>query len=139
LQSTKRFGLQKANEVNDMGRSVVRYSKDIDELLKIAKIIEDIKVTVTIRSARDTFREQMCGTIIEWLVDIAGCSIGNDHDILRQTICEEILKSWRTGSEACNAKVGKNGIDDHEIEEALQDRRLMFAQAIRTRRWWLGQ
>lgn len=129
-RNTKRFGLQKANEVNDMGRSVVRYSKDIEELLRIAKIIEDIKVTVTIRSARDTFREQMCGTIIEWLVDIAGCSIGNDHDILRQTICEEFLKSWRTGSEAVNARIGKSGIDDHEIEEALQDRRLMFAQAI---------
>jgi len=129
-RNTMRFGLQKANEVNDMGRSVVRYSKDIEELLKIAKIIEDIKVTVTIRSARDTFREQMCGTIIEWLVDIAGCSIGKDHDILRHTICEEILKSWRTGSEACNATPGRSGIDDHEREEASQDRRLIFAQAI---------
>ncbi|MCJ1363401.1 hypothetical protein MMC16_002508 [Acarospora aff. strigata] len=129
-KNTKSFGLQKANEVNDMGRSVVKYSSDIRELLRIAKIIEDIKVTVTIRSARDTFREQMCGTIIEWLVDIAGCSIGDDHDILRQTICEEMLKLWRTGSEACNATIGRSGIDDHEIEEAFQDRRLIIAQAI---------
>lgn len=131
-KNTKAFGLQKANEVNDTGRSVVKYSKDIRELLKVAKIIEDIKVTVTIRSARDTFREQMCGTIIEWLVDIAGCSIGDDHDILRRTICEEMLKLWRTGSEASNATIGASGIDDHEIEDAMQDRRHMMDRTIHT-------
>ena len=124
------FGRQKANETNDMGRSVVTYSRDLHELLKIAKIIEDIKITVTIRSSRDTFREQMCGTIVEWLVDIAGCSVENDHNILRQTICEEMLKLWRTGSEASNAAVGKSGIDDHEIDEATTEREYARAQAV---------
>ncbi|KAI4134239.1 MAG: hypothetical protein LQ347_001691 [Umbilicaria vellea] len=124
------FGRQKANETNDMGRSVVTYSRDLYELLKIAKIIEDIKITVTIRSSRDTFREQMCGTIIEWLVDIAGCSVESDHNILRQTVCEEMLKLWRTGSEASNAAVGKSGIDDHEIDETIKEREYARAQAF---------
>lgn len=122
-----RFGLEKANETNDIGRSVVKYSKDIKELLKTAKIIEDIKITVTIRSSRDTFREQMCGTIIEWLVDIAGCSLGHNDDTLRRVICEEFLKIWRTGSAAANSTVGKE-MDDHEIEESA---RYSFAQAAR--------
>ena len=124
------FGRQKANETNDIGRSVVTYSRDLHELLKIAKVIEDIKITVTIRSSRDTFREQMCGTIIEWLVDIAGCSVEKDHNILRQTVCEEMLKLWRTGSEASNAAVGKSGIDDHEIDETTRKREYARAQAI---------
>lgn len=125
------FGLDKANETNDMGRSVVSYSKDIGKLLKTAKIIEAIKITVTIRSSRDTFREQMCGTIIEWLVDISGCIVGEDNTILRQILCEEMLKVWRTGSKAVNSTVGKNGIDDHEIDESAEISENMLNQAAR--------
>lgn len=125
------FGLQKANETNDVGRSVVEYSKDVRHLLRVAKIIEAIKITVTIRSSRDTFREQMCGTIIEWLVDISGCSMGEEHDILRQTICQEMLKLWRTGSGAANSLVGMSGIDDHEIDESAELSDHVLAQATR--------
>ncbi|RFU31313.1 hypothetical protein B7463_g5037, partial [Scytalidium lignicola] len=123
-------GLRRAHETDDVGRSIVKYSTDIEDLLRVSRIIEQIKVTVTIRSARDTFREQMCGTIIEWLSDIAGCSVGNDHSILRQIVCEEMLKPWRTGSAASNADVGMKGIDDHEKEEHIDYRReLMNRQA----------
>ncbi|KAH8647589.1 hypothetical protein BGZ60DRAFT_391131 [Tricladium varicosporioides] len=110
-------GLQRAHETDDVGRSIIKYGFDIDELLKVSEKIEHIKVTVTIRSARDTFREQMVGTIIEWLSDIAGCSVGPDHSILRQVICEEMLKKWSFGSEASNRDVGMKGIDDHELED----------------------
>ena len=116
------FGLNKARETDDVGRSVVTYSRDVKELLRIANIIENIKITVTIRSARDTFREQMCSTIIEWLRDISGCSVGPDNNILRQTVCKEMLRYWRTGSEATNAAVGKSGIDDHQMDEVEEYR-----------------
>ena len=130
-KETKRFGLEKALETNDMGRSVVDYSRDLNSLLRVAKIIEQIKITVTIRSSRDTFREQMCGTIIEWLEDIAGCSVGEDHDILRYTICEELLKIWRTGSVACNKWVGMSGLDDHEIVESASLSEAVASSAAR--------
>lgn len=111
------FGLAKAYEVNDVGRCTVVYRTDLKDLLRMAKIIEEIKLTVTIRSARDTFREHMGGAIIEWISDIAGCSVGEDNQVLRRTICEELLKPWRVGSEASNQIVGKNGLDDHEMED----------------------
>jgi len=114
---TKSFGFAKAMEVNDIGRSVVKYSQDVRDLLHCAEIIEQIKVTVTIRSARDTFREQMCATIIDWITDISGCAVGNDPHILRKIVCEELLKPWRTGSLASNRDIGQAGIDDHETEE----------------------
>ncbi|KAL2012045.1 hypothetical protein VTN00DRAFT_4763 [Thermoascus crustaceus] len=113
------FGNAKAHETNDIGRSVVKYSKDLRRLLQVSKTIEQIKVTVTIRSSRDTFREQMCGTIVEWLADIAGCSIGEDNEILRHVICEELLNPWRRGSGAYNADIGMKGIDDHERNEGI--------------------
>ncbi|RDL34795.1 ClpS-like protein [Venustampulla echinocandica] len=116
-KTTLAEGMEKAYETDNIGRSIIKYSFDVDELLHVSRIIEQIKVTVTIRSARDTFREQMCGTIIEWLTDISGCSVGPDHNILRQVICEEMLKKWSYGSQASNRDIGMKGIDDHEIHE----------------------
>ena len=115
-----KFGLEKARETDDVGRSVVTYARDLETLMDAAAIIEKIKITVTIRSARDTFREQMCSSVVEWLLDIAGCTVGPDGDILRQTVCREMLKLWRAGSQASNALIGKDGIDDHELDESLR-------------------
>jgi E3 ubiquitin-protein ligase UBR1 len=111
------FGLAKAYEINDVGRSAIVYRTDLNDLLRMAKIIEEIKLTVTIRSARDTFREHMGGAIIEWIADIAGGGVGADNQILRRTVCEELLKPWRVGSEASNQAVGRSGLDDHEMED----------------------
>ncbi|RMZ73725.1 ubiquitin- ligase e3 component [Pyrenophora seminiperda CCB06] len=116
------FGLAKAYEINDVGRSAIVYRTDIKDLLRMAKIIEEIKLTVTIRSARDTFREQMGGAIIEWIADIAGCSVGEDNHVLRRTVCEELLKPWRIGSEASNSSIGQSGLDDHEMEDKVAER-----------------
>ena len=129
-------GLKRAHETDDVGRSIVKYSTDVDDLLRVCHIIEQIKVTVTIRSARDTFREQMCGTIIGWLSDIAGCSVGPNHNILRRTVCQEMLKSWSAGSEASNANVGMKGIHDHEREEREYDdyRTLIITRQAQLRR-----
>jgi E3 ubiquitin-protein ligase UBR1 len=112
------FGLAKAHEVDDIGRSAIVYRSDIKELLRMAKIIEDIKLTVTIRSARDTFREQMGGAIIDWISDISGCSVGDDHQVLRRTVCEELLKPWRVGSEASHQSIGTDGLDDQEYDDS---------------------
>ncbi|KAL1896621.1 E3 ubiquitin-protein ligase ubr1 [Sporothrix stenoceras] len=114
-ETTLPNGLARAYETDEIGRSLLMHSTSIDKLLNAARILEDIKVTVTIRSSRDTFREQMCGTIIEWLGDISGCSVGNDHDILRRVVCEELLRPWKKGSPATHAIVGANGIDDEEL------------------------
>lgn len=127
---SKKFGFKKAMEVNDIGRSMIHFSTDVPKLLRMAEIIEQLKVTVTIRSSRDTFREQMCETIIDWIADIAGCSVGNDSQVLRTIVCEEFLKPWRTGSHASNREIGRDGIDDHETEDnekhQRQYRRMMM-------------
>ncbi|TKA83265.1 hypothetical protein B0A55_00787 [Friedmanniomyces simplex] len=120
---SKRFGKAIAHEVDEYGRSVVHYSRDVSELLRMAGVLEQIKVTVTVRSSRDTFREQMCSTIIDWVTDISGCAVGSDPYILRNSVCEELLQRWRTGSRATNADIGRQGIDDHEEEENEDSRR----------------
>ncbi|TKA23167.1 hypothetical protein B0A50_07197 [Salinomyces thailandicus] len=120
---SKRFGLTKAMEVNDIGRSVVHYSRDVKELLAMAALIEQIKVTVTIRSARDTFREQMCAAMVEWVQDICGCTVGNDAYVLRNVVCEELLHPWRVSRRGGDSGVGRDGLDDHEMEDNEKHRR----------------
>ncbi|KAI1913300.1 E3 ubiquitin-protein ligase ubr1 [Ophidiomyces ophidiicola] len=116
-RESSQFGQDKAMETNDFGRSVVKYTKDLTSLLRVSSVIEQIRITVTVRSSRDTYREQMCGAIIEWFSDISGCYIENDSHILRQTICEQMLSPWRAGSRASNLNIGMQGIDDHSREE----------------------
>lgn len=117
----KSFGEQKAREIDAVGRAVIEFSKDLPGLIKKARILEQIKVTVTIRSSRDYFREQMCDTIVEWLVDISCCSVGTDHNILMDAVCSEMLREWRIGSNASNLSIGKQGFTDH----ARSDNRLV--------------
>jgi E3 ubiquitin-protein ligase UBR1 len=112
--TTLEEGYNRAIETDAVGRSILKYDSDINKLLRCATILEQIKITVTIRSSRDTFREQMCGTMIEWLNDVAGCSVGNDHNILRTVVCEELLKPWRKGSPGSHAIPGKEGMEDEE-------------------------
>ncbi|KAF9889272.1 hypothetical protein FE257_007585 [Aspergillus nanangensis] len=134
-----RFGMDRAHETNDIGRSVVKYSKDLKRLLQVSKIVEQIKVTVTIRSARDTFREQMCGTIVEWLEDIAGCSVLEDNEILRHSICSELLTPWQRGSGAYNAGIGLKGIDDHQRLENIPMRTVMLTVSPQGQVVWAAE
>ncbi|KAI0482332.1 hypothetical protein GGR56DRAFT_181516 [Xylariaceae sp. FL0804] len=124
---TKEEGLNRAYETDSIGRSILKYDTNISRLLHAASVLEQIKITVTIRSSRDTFREQMCATMIEWLNDIAGCSVGSDPDILRTVTCEELLKHWRKGSPATHAFPGKDGLED---EERLEDDMMTSHPAI---------
>ncbi|KAL1884288.1 hypothetical protein VTK73DRAFT_3272 [Phialemonium thermophilum] len=111
---TAAAGLERAYETDAVGRTILMYEESIERLLEVASIIEQIRLTVTIRSSRDIFREQMCATLVEWLSDISGCSVGSDHNILRRLVCEELLRPWRKGSPATHAIVGKDGIDDED-------------------------
>lgn len=139
-RKSKRFGHNKAMEIDAVGRSIIEYSRDLPDLLRKAQILEQINVTVTIRSSRDTFREQMCGTIVDWLSDISGCSVGGDPDILVHTVCEEMLRPWRLGSNAINLSIAKHGLsdqaksDDRLVQLSLQNRVWAAREAARQAR-----
>ncbi|PTB78148.1 hypothetical protein M440DRAFT_1372473 [Trichoderma longibrachiatum ATCC 18648] len=124
-RKSRRQANKDAWETDAVGRSLLTFLDDVDKLLQMAKILEAIRVTVTIRSARDTFREQMCGTLIEWLSDISGCSVGHDNHILRRTICQELMKPWRKGSAAAHT-LGL--IDDEEADDQRLETRARMHQ-----------
>lgn len=119
-RKTRRMAARDAWETDAIGRSLLKYGSSIDELLRMSKILEAIRITVTIRSARDTFREQMCGALVEWMSDISGCSVASDHQILRRTVCEELMKPWRQGSSATHT-LGL--IDDEDEDDQMMENR----------------
>ncbi|KAF0448599.1 putative ubiquitin-protein ligase UBR2 [Gigaspora margarita] len=84
-----------AEKIDSYGRDIVEISDDIPRLITIARTISSIGLAVTVRSARDTFREGMCGLFIEWLKDLAGGNIGKNSIILKEIICEELCKEWK--------------------------------------------
>ncbi|OLL26450.1 E3 ubiquitin-protein ligase ubr1 [Neolecta irregularis DAH-3] len=104
------FAEETAQKVDALGRFAVAKSSDIYKLLQIAKLLDHIKLAVTIRSARDVFREELCGTIIEWLKDIVMCTVGDDASLLRTIVCEELCGEWRRGSDGSNAGLGLHGL-----------------------------
>ena len=114
-------GRQRADEIDAVGRAVIAYSTELDVLLKAATVLEQPNLSVSIRASRDIFREHMCATIVEWMIDISGCTVGPDSKILRTTICEELLSPWRIGSEAHHKFVGENGLYDHDREDIAKD------------------
>lgn len=120
-RTTKIVGRQKADIIDNVGRAILKYSTNIEDLLKAAKIIEQPKLSVSVRSARDIVREEMCGTIVSWLGDIAGCKVGTDTQILRRTICEEFMAPWTVGSSAHYKLVGQDGLYDHDREDIKKD------------------
>ncbi|KAF2101464.1 hypothetical protein NA57DRAFT_33741 [Rhizodiscina lignyota] len=112
-------------KISDNGRVIIKRTTDLQSLLKNAKDIERTKYSTTIRSSRDTFREDMCATIIEWLADLSGCAVGPDTHVLRNAICEEMLTPWRVGSHAHQKEIAKDGMFDEEELQTADLRDLM--------------
>lgn len=122
-RKTSSAALKDAWDTDAVGRSLLTYNTDVAALLNMSRIMEAIRITVTIRSARDTFREQMCGAMVEWLSDVSGCAAGHDNHILRRTVCEELMKPWRKGSLATHTM---GLIDDEEEDDQEHESRLEF-------------
>lgn len=71
---------------------MVEISQQVPRVLAIAGRLSQIDLGVTVRSASDTFREQICSVLIEWLTDLAKCTIyGTDGVLLRKLIAARLF------------------------------------------------
>ncbi|CAJ0823623.1 3994_t:CDS:10 [Entrophospora sp. SA101] len=119
-----------AERVDSYGRDIVEISDDIPRLLSIARTISSIGLAVTIRSARDTFREEMCGLFIDWLKDLANGMVGSNIHVLREIICEELCKKWKKPLDERyeNEDVDSNQMSDGD--EAMEYDRIVETGSI---------
>jgi E3 ubiquitin-protein ligase UBR1 len=71
---------------------VIYTSRDVQRVYGISRHLAQIDLGVTVRRARDTFREQISAILIEWLVDLTRCYIyGNDGMTIRQLIASRLF------------------------------------------------
>ncbi|KAG0208840.1 hypothetical protein BGX28_000315 [Mortierella sp. GBA30] len=88
-----------AETVDTQGRAIVEVSSDIPRLMEIANSLADIRLVVSIRSARETFKEQLCDVCISFLKSLAyikgGAVSQKQSQTIREIICEELCSEWR--------------------------------------------
>ncbi|KAG0369200.1 hypothetical protein BGZ54_000069 [Gamsiella multidivaricata] len=88
-----------AETVDTQGRAIVERSSDIPRLMEIASSLADIGLVVSIRSARETFKEQLCDVCISFLKSLAyvkGGAVSQKQSLtIREIICEELCSEWR--------------------------------------------
>ncbi|KAF9180948.1 hypothetical protein BGZ51_005784 [Haplosporangium sp. Z 767] len=100
-----------AETVDTQGRAIVEVSNDIPRLMEIANSLAEIRLVVSIRSARETFKEQLCDVCISFLKSLAyikgGAVSQKQSQTIREIICEELCSEWRR-------KPNKNNTMSHQ-------------------------
>ncbi|RCI05259.1 hypothetical protein CU098_012350, partial [Rhizopus stolonifer] len=124
---------QKAKQIVDVihvhGREIIAVSKDITELRKIAVPLSAINLGVTIRPAKETFREQVCGLLVDWLNELINGEtrffegIPNGDAIIRNILCEELCAEWELRLPLALLTTGlrTNNTEDDEDEDGMKD------------------
>ncbi|KAJ2678128.1 E3 ubiquitin-protein ligase ubr1 [Coemansia spiralis] len=91
-----------AETVDASGRDVLRVSTSIPELIDIATTMTNVSLSVSIRAARDVFREQLSASLLIWLRDLACCKFrplarvfqGKINNEIRAEISHQLCLRW---------------------------------------------
>ncbi|KAJ2841359.1 E3 ubiquitin-protein ligase ubr1, partial [Coemansia erecta] len=91
-----------AETVDSSGRDVLRVSTSIPDLIDIATTMTNVSLSVSIRAARDIFREQLSASLLIWLRDLACCKFrplarvfqGKINNEICTEICHQLCLRW---------------------------------------------
>ncbi|KAJ1905419.1 E3 ubiquitin-protein ligase ubr1, partial [Tieghemiomyces parasiticus] len=129
------ISLERARAITDqthvVGRSVILTSPDLATHLRVARHLSSIRLQVSIRSARDTFREQLCALLLGWLKDLSKVSSekyqalnlhfeGTFNSTIKNCLCTLLTKPWELVGR--NARLRNALLDDNaELTEIPVD------------------
>lgn len=97
---TKEEASHAAECVDIYGRHVIKESKNLDELIQVAKTISSIHLAVTISSVQKIVREEIAGLLLDWLKELTGgrykffSRVDGGNCIIRDIICEVLSTDW---------------------------------------------
>ncbi|KAI7861581.1 hypothetical protein BDF14DRAFT_1867467 [Spinellus fusiger] len=131
IMSATGCGWDKAKQIVDVihvhGREIIAVSSNIDELRKIAAPLAAINLGVTIRPAQETFREQVCGLLVDWLKELVNGNmrffgtVENGDSIIRNVMCATLCGEWELRLPLAllttESKSGKSRSDGEEDTE----------------------
>lgn len=130
---TEEQGRQIADRVHNHGRHIVDTSPQLDRLIAIGKQINQIDLAITVRSARDIFREELAGLLITWIKDLAAARIGTNASFIRDAICEQLCQPFDPLTEEWDTnllqmQVTSSGPDDryYDIKRPLRIDQLLL-------------
>ncbi|KAJ1953443.1 E3 ubiquitin-protein ligase ubr1, partial [Linderina pennispora] len=91
-----------AETVDVSGRDVLRVSTSITDLIEIATSMVNVSLCISIRAARDVFREQLSASLLIWLRDLACCKFrplarvfqGKVNNEIRSEISHQLCLRW---------------------------------------------
>lgn len=113
------------------GREIIEQSDDIDRLLHIATVVSRVGLAVTVRSARDTFREHLASMLLLWLKELT-CGrlqpFPAFHDataIMRDVLCEELCSEWKRGGPAAATQRAATPVGARKEEEEQEDEEMI--------------
>ncbi|KAI8141720.1 hypothetical protein BJV82DRAFT_645135 [Fennellomyces sp. T-0311] len=95
---------QVVDSIHLHGREIIAVSTSMEQLRKVAQPLAAINLGVTIKTARDVYRENVCSLLVFWLKELVhGCSrffsdYPNGDAIVRTIVCEELCTEWKSRS-----------------------------------------
>ena len=118
------------------GRDIIFLSESLTRMLSIARILTPTGLAVSVRNARDTFREYISGLLVEWLRDlprvvpgprrVKGVLYESVQNVVRKLICEELCSPRRKVKEVLVGRSfgdGPGGEQDVELYDQERDPR----------------
>lgn len=119
-QETRRI----VDTMHNRGREIIATSSNPEELRALAAPLAAINLGVTIRPARDVFREQVSALLIDWLLELAQGPVKLNHDgTMQSCIVQELCAPWELPQSIADFSVLSPHLkffpdeDDDEIEK----------------------
>ncbi|KAI8058400.1 hypothetical protein BDF22DRAFT_665495 [Syncephalis plumigaleata] len=144
IHCSKTVAKRITEKIDSYGRGIVESSRSLSRLEHIATRFQDANLGVSIRSARDLYREEQAGWILNWLIDITsgrrgrfGEIYGSDgissmKEAVNQAFCGTWSVSWFTNmqekefsfgrEEAVHALLEEEGDEDDEGDEEDEEK-----------------
>ena len=135
IQETCKCSLDEAStytmRLDEYGRTIVHMASYSPRLLEMANGLSKIELGVTVRRVYDTFREQISSVLIDWLLDLTRCRLGEDTDVIREIIAAELLSPRRRDTSSIIANHASAKI----IDDIKEPARLDWLFVYHTRLW----
>jgi len=86
-----------AQKVDTVGRETILVSSDLEECLRVVKMIGSIELGVEVRDSQELFREELAGEIIKWIKGLMGMRVGGEEGGFREIVAKVWLEENNEG------------------------------------------
>ncbi|KAK4688583.1 hypothetical protein P7C73_g1533, partial [Tremellales sp. Uapishka_1] len=120
-------GEQWAREADEIGRKVMLTTSSPVTAFHTASMFQQIDLGVSLRLSADAFKEEIVGTLIDWLSDLCDSTVGNDQEYVSRLVAKALLEP-RVGT---TMRGGTTATIADDLSDLQYDRGMIGHQARR--------